>query len=74
MAWGRRLIGAALPLIALIGTAFTEYEMGATDGRIRLYEGVAMGVVLAVLMAALAARLLRSTPQLEVAPLNRLGR
>ena len=74
LAWGRRLIGAALPLIALIGTAFTEYEMGATDGRIRLYEGVAMGVVLAVLMAALAARLLRSTPQLEVAPLNRPGR
>ena len=57
LAWGRRLIGAAVPLIAVIGTLFTEYEMGATDQRIRFPEGIAMGVVLALLMAALAGRL-----------------
>src|SRR2546422_4916041 len=74
LAFGRRLIPAAVPLIALIGTLLTEYEMGATDARIRLSEGVAMGVVLAVLMAALAARLLRSTLRLGVAPLKRPGR
>jgi hypothetical protein len=54
LAVGRRLIGAALPLIATIGTLLTEYEMGATEGRIRLREGVAMGVVLAVTMTGLA--------------------
>jgi len=54
IAWGRRFIGAAIPLIAVIGTLLTEYEMEATDGRIRLPEGVAMGVVLAVVTAALA--------------------
>src|SRR5207248_9982623 len=57
LAWGRRLIGAAVPLIALIGTLLTEYEMGATDQRIRFPEGIAMGVVLALLMALLADRL-----------------
>ena len=57
LAWGRRLIGAAVPLIAVIGTLLTEYEMGATDQRIRFPEGIAMGVVLALLMAALAGRL-----------------
>jgi len=61
LAWGRQLIGGAVPFIAVVGTLLTEYEMGAADGRIRLYEGVAMGVVLAVLMAALAVRLLRSS-------------
>src|SRR3989449_1034916 len=71
LAWGRRLIAAAVPLVALVGTLLTEYEMGATDGRIRLAEGVAMGVVLVVLMAALATRLLTSTPRLGVVPLKR---
>src|SRR3989442_246217 len=64
LALGRRLIPAAVPLIAVIGTALTEYEMGATDGRIRLYEGVAAGVVLALVMAALAGRLRRRGPAL----------
>ena len=58
LASGRRLIEAAVPLIAIIGTLLTEYEMGASAGRIRLPEGVAMGVVLAVLTVALTARLL----------------
>lgn len=57
MAWGRRLVGATLPLIASIATFLTEYEMGATDGRIRLPEGVAMGVILTLLTVALAVRL-----------------
>jgi len=57
LALGRRLIGAALPLIAVVGTLLTEYEMEATDGRVRLPEGVAMGVVLALTTVALAVRL-----------------
>jgi hypothetical protein len=59
LAWGRRLIWAALPLIAIIGTMLTEYQMGTTSGRIRLLEGVAMGVTLAAVMVALTARLRR---------------
>jgi hypothetical protein len=59
LALGRRLMGATVPLIATIGTLLTEYEMGASPGRIRLAEGVAMGAVLAVLMAILAGRLRR---------------
>lgn len=59
LAWRRRFVGAAVPLIASIGTLLTEYEIGATDGRIRPAEGVAMGVILAVLIVALAARLQR---------------
>ena len=63
VAWQRRYLGTALPLIATIGTLLTEYEMGATDGRIRLVEGVAMGAVLAVLMAALMAVLTSRLPR-----------
>jgi hypothetical protein len=62
LAWGRRLIGAAIPLIAIIGTLLTEYEMEATTFRIRLDEGVAMGVVLSVLAVALVVRLRRRVP------------
>ena len=57
LALGRRLLGAMVPLIATIGTLLTEYEMGTTDGRRRLTEGVAMGLVLTLLTAALAIRL-----------------
>jgi uncharacterized membrane protein len=60
LAWGRRLIAAAVPLIAIIGTLLTEYEMEATTFRIRLDEGVAMGVVLSVLSIALVVRLRRA--------------
>jgi hypothetical protein len=59
LAWPRFFIGAAVPLIASIGTLLTEYEIGATDGRIRPAEGVAMGVILVVLIAALTSRLQR---------------
>lgn len=59
LAWGHRLIEAAVPLIAIIGTLLTEFEMGASAGRIRLPEGVAMGVALSVLAVVLAGRLLR---------------
>ena len=62
LAWGRRLIGAAIPLIAIIGTLLTEYEMEATTFRIRLDEGVAMGVVLSVVAVALVIRLRRRVP------------
>jgi hypothetical protein len=57
LAWGRRLIGAALPLMASLGTLVTEYEMGTSARQVLLPEGVAMGVVLTVFMAALAGRL-----------------
>ena len=45
--------------MATIGTLLTEYEMGASAQRIRLLEGVGMGGILAILMAALAVRLRR---------------
>jgi hypothetical protein len=54
LAWGRRLIGAALPLIASLGTLLTEYELGYGPGPIRLREAVAMGVILVILVAGLA--------------------
>jgi len=56
---GRRLIEAMVPLIAVLGTLLTEYEMGVNTARIRLAEGVTLGVVLAVLAATLAGRLRR---------------
>jgi hypothetical protein len=62
LAWGRRLIGAAIPLIAIIGTLLTEYEMEATTQRVRLDEGVAIGVVLSVVLVALVIRLRRREP------------
>jgi len=62
LAWGRRLIGPAVPLIAIIGTLLTEYEMEATTFRIRLDEGVAVGVALSVLAVALVVRLRRRVP------------
>jgi hypothetical protein len=59
LALGRRLVATAIPIIATIGTLLTEYEMGAIGDHIRLIEGVAMGLALAVLMVALAIRLRR---------------
>jgi hypothetical protein len=54
LAWGRPMIGAAVPLIATVGTLLTEYEMGYGPGPIRLREAVAMGVILVILVAGLA--------------------
>jgi uncharacterized membrane protein len=65
LALGRRRIGAAVPLIAVVGTLLTEYEMGTNSARIRLAEGVFMGAVLIVLTAFLVTRLRRGAlPQL----------
>jgi hypothetical protein len=68
LALGRRLTGAIVPVIATIGTVLTEYEMDASRGAIRLSEGVAMGTVLAVLMAVLAGRLQRERVATEPRP------
>jgi hypothetical protein len=65
LAWGRRLMGAALPLIAIGGTLLTEYEMPAGAGPLRFREGVAMGVVLSVLSIALVIRLRRQGPAIH---------
>jgi hypothetical protein len=59
LALGRRLIAAAIPIVATIGTLLTEYQMGSIGGQMRLIEGVAMGLALVVLMVALAIRLRR---------------
>jgi hypothetical protein len=58
-ALGRRLLGATVPIIAVMGTLLTEYEMGTSSARIRTAEGVAMGVLLAVLVVAVTVRLRR---------------
>ena len=60
LALRRRLVAVAIPLIAVLGTLLTEYEMPASGAHIRLLEGVVMGAVLAVLTGALAIRLRRS--------------
>jgi Glycosyltransferase family 87 len=57
LALGRRLIGPALPVIAVIGTSLTEVEMGPTDALLRLREGVTMGVLLIIVIVALTVRL-----------------
>jgi hypothetical protein len=54
---GRRAIEAMVPLITVLGTLLTEYEMGVSAARIRLGEGVATGVLLAVLAAVMVGRL-----------------
>jgi hypothetical protein len=53
----RHIFGVAIPLIAVLGTLLTEYEMPASGAHIRLLEGVVMGVILAVLTAGVAIRL-----------------
>jgi hypothetical protein len=60
LALRRGLVGVAIPLIATIGTLLTEVEMSAGPGRIRLLEGLGMGVVLAAVTARLAIGLRRS--------------
>jgi hypothetical protein len=57
LAWGRRVIGAALPFIAIAGALLTEYELEQPGAGIRLPEGLAMGVILAVVMGAYLFRL-----------------
>jgi hypothetical protein len=62
LALRRGLIAAAVPIIATLGTLLTEYQMGPIAQRNRLVEGVAMGGILAALVAALAFRLRRQDP------------
>jgi hypothetical protein len=57
LALRRHLLGVAIPLIAVLGTLLTEYEMPASGAHIRLLEGVVMGFLLAVLTGVLAIRL-----------------
>ena len=57
LALGSRLSGALVPLIAIIGTLLTEYQMGAIPRQQRLVEGVLDGVMVAILMGVLAVRL-----------------
>ena len=58
LALGRRMLGAAVPLLAVVGTLLTEWEMGE-----RAEEGVATGVILSLLIVALAARLVWRRPR-----------
>jgi hypothetical protein len=57
LALGSRITGPLVPLIAVIGTLLTEYQMGAIPRQQRLVEGVLDGVMVAILMAGLAVRL-----------------
>jgi hypothetical protein len=57
LAWGRRLTGVALPLVASLGTWVTEYELDATGPGVRLAEGVVMGAILALVAGILIMRL-----------------
>lgn len=62
LVWRRRLLGVTLLVVATIGTLLTEYEVGSTVTQIRLPEGVVVGLVLAILAAALTGRL-RHVPE-----------
>jgi len=63
LALGRRMLAAAVPLLAVVGTLLTEWEMGDASAPIRLPEGVATGVILSLLIVALAARLAWRRPR-----------
>jgi len=63
LALGRRMLGAAVPLLAVVGTLLTEWEMGDASAPIRVPEGVATGVILSLLIVALAARLVWRRPR-----------
>jgi hypothetical protein len=65
LAWGRRLLAAGVPLVATVGTLLTEYAMGFGPGPLRFREGVAMGVVLSVVSAGLAIRLVARRPAIH---------
>ena len=62
LALRRRLVAVAIPLIAVLGTLLTEYEMPASAVHIRLLEGVVMGVILFVLTGTLAIQLRTKRP------------
>jgi hypothetical protein len=56
----RAWLGPLLLLVVSIASAVTDYEVGSTDLRIRLPEGLLIGGVLALVAAALGGLLVRS--------------
>ena len=60
LALGRGLLRVALPLVAVLGTLLTEWEMGVASAPIRIPEGVAIGSILAVVTVALIVWLRRA--------------
>src|SRR5437879_12010845 len=60
LALRRRLVAVAIPLIAVLGTLLTEYEMPSSAVRVGLLGGCNMGAILSALLVALAIRLRRS--------------
>src|SRR3989442_15216424 len=60
LALRRRLVGVTVPIVAVLGTLLTEYEMPASGVHIRLLEGVTMGAILSALLVALTFRFRRT--------------
>src|SRR3989441_3688458 len=60
LALRRRLVGVTVPLVAVLGTLLTEYEMPASGVHKRLLEGVTMGAILSALLVALTFRFRRT--------------
>src|SRR3989442_10047788 len=56
----RGLVGVTVPLVAVLGTLLTEYEMPASGVHIRRLEGVTMGAILSALLVALTFRFRRT--------------
>ena len=74
LALRRRLLGITVPLVAVLGTFLTEYEMPSTVARTRLLEGVAMGLILSVLTVTILVRLRRPPIRVSVHVAGRPGR
>ena len=60
LALRRGLVGVTVPIVAVLGTLLTEYEMPASGVHIRLLEGVTMGAILSALLVALTFRFRRT--------------
>jgi len=73
LALRRRLVAAMVPFVAVLATLLTEYEMPASAARIRLLEGVAVGLILSVLTVALVVRLRRPPIRVSVHVAGRPG-
>ena len=74
LALRQRLVAVAIPLIAVLGTLLTEYEMPASAAHVRLLEGVTMGALLSALLVALAIRLQRPPIRVSLHVAGRAGR
>jgi len=62
LGFGRGWLGVILLSLISIGCAVTDYEVASTDVRLRLPEGLVMGLALAIAAAALAFALQGSPP------------